>query len=333
MQHPSFGIGDHGDKDVSFMIKNFKETVLYYLHQILLLLIGVFFGFLFFSFFADTVSPHVSFLVASGVILILGVYIARTRRQQLKEKSQGMMAVVATIAHELRTPLRTVLNHTQLTHLLPKLVDSYQQAEKAGLPVPFLQQGQLDELSRGLSVINREVHYANSIINSLLKNLAGLNQALLETEVLSMKHCVQTVLEEYPFQTDVERQLIKFDTLHDFNFLGDKHITKQIIVNLLSNALYYVHRAGKGDITIVFVQGKKHNQLIFTDTGEGIPKEFLPHIFNQFFTQKKRDVGTGLGLFFCKIAMQKMKGKIVCESEQGQYARFILTFPLLKEIE
>ena len=73
-----------------------------------------------------------------------------------------------------------------------------------------------------------------------------------------------------------------------------------------------------------------YNYLIVKDTATGIPKDFLPKIFDQFETKKSTSGGTGLGLAFCKMVMESYGGKIECNSELGKYTEFVLSFPKIK---
>lgn len=68
----------------------------------------------------------------------------------------------------------------------------------------------------------------------------------------------------------------------------------------------------------------------YRDTATGIPKDFVDKIFDQFETKKNLHGGTGLGLAFCKMVMETCyKGSITCNSEEGKYTEFVLSFPKL----
>ena len=114
----------------------------------------------------------------------------------------------------------------------------------------------------------------------------------------------------------------------DFKFMGDELLMIHIIFNLLKNALYYIADASKGKISIILERGEEVNKLYFKDTGTGISQEILPHIFDHFFS--KTENGTGIGLSFCKMAMERINGEISCFSKEGEFTEFLLTFPILK---
>uniref|UniRef100_UPI0025FA7C64 response regulator n=1 Tax=Prosthecochloris sp. TaxID=290513 RepID=UPI0025FA7C64 len=101
-----------------------------------------------------------------------------------------------------------------------------------------------------------------------------------------------------------------------------------ILFNLLKNALYYFRNHADSEIRIQLKSGSEYNYLFFRDTGPGIAKEDLPHIFNSFHTKGKQG-GTGLGLAYCKRIMKAFGGNITCDSVKGKYTEFSLAFPVV----
>ena len=119
---------------------------------------------------------------------------------------------------------------------------------------------------------------------------------------------------------------IKWNKESSFEYIGIPAYTRNILINLIKNAIYFIKEEKHGDITITLKKGEKFNKLVFEDTARGISAELLPKIFTRFSTTRKG--GTGVGLAFCKMVMQEYGGDIICESELGKYTRFILTFPV-----
>jgi signal transduction histidine kinase len=110
--------------------------------------------------------------------------------------------------------------------------------------------------------------------------------------------------------------------------MGDDILFTHVLFNLLKNALYYIRAASKGEISIWCEQNEKFNILHFKDTGLGMDKEVLEHIFERFFTRTRH--GSGVGLAFCKLVMQSFGGDIICDSVKGEYTDFTLSFPKIK---
>jgi two-component system phosphate regulon sensor histidine kinase PhoR len=110
---------------------------------------------------------------------------------------------------------------------------------------------------------------------------------------------------------------------------GDPVRLKQVIVNLLDNAIKYTPE--QGAVRLRVLGRNAHVVLEVKDNGIGIPAEALPHIFERFYRVDKarsRDQGgTGLGLAIVKHIVQAHGGEVRCESELGHGATFYFTLP------
>jgi two-component system aerobic respiration control sensor histidine kinase ArcB len=250
--------------------------------------------------------------------------------QETNAKLDGMTLMSATIAHELRTPLRAINSSAGgLKKHLPDLLTAYRAAKQANLPIPNinpLHQKSLDPL---LDVIELETRSAFTVIEMLLIRL-NQEERQKDLVVCSMDHCVEETLKRYPFNRG-ERELIHWQAGSDFLFKGKELLVVHILFNLLKNSLYSMKAAGKGEIYIDLEQGTEMNNLYFKDTGTGIATDILPHIFDQFFS--KTHHGTGVGLSFCKTVMHSFGGDIICQSKEDEYTAFILSFPTTRNVE
>lgn len=245
----------------------------------------------------------------------------------MEEKIQGMKTLAASVAHELRTPLRSVnLSAMGIKKYLPVLLEAYQLAKKEKLPVQEIEPFYYDGLLPALKRIDSESQEAFNIIDMLLINLDHTHNPLAPKSIkpLSIKHCVEEALRRYFFDLG-EKDLVHLQDMQNFTFNGDEMLIIHILFNLLKNALYQIKATKKGDIHIRTELGSDYNKLYFKDTAKGIAPEALPHIFDQFFTTTYH--GTGIGLAFCKMVMEGLGGKITCQSELGKYAEFVLYFP------
>jgi signal transduction histidine kinase len=114
-------------------------------------------------------------------------------------------------------------------------------------------------------------------------------------------------------------------------FLGDENKLRRVLVNLLGNAIKFT-LAG-GSITVGVQPGEDSETLMFcvSDTGEGIPAEAFGRIFDKFGQVKSRQGGlmtsTGLGLTFCRLAIEAHGGQIGVESVPGEGSTFSFTIP------
>jgi len=271
--------------------------------------------------FGALIAAYVSFT-------LYYIFIFKKRQLSHNRRISSLKMQAGAIAHEMRTPLSAIDAIAGGLKLhLPTLIHTYKMAQEKDQSIPRIHKNALQSLSEApdeLKVISRS---AFTVVDMLLTNLKE-DVPESTSEKCSISQCVETSLSEYSLR-DSDKKLISVEIKDDFEFYGNSLMIKHVLFNLLKNALHYLKAANKGNITIWTETGSKVNKLYFEDTGKGIPKDYLPHIFDQFFTRTA--FGSGVGLAFCKMVMTKLGGDITCESVEGDYTRFILTFPTLTE--
>lgn len=253
----------------------------------------------------------------------------RIKLEETKHKLEGMTAVSSSIAHELRTPLASMeLGVTGLERFMPIFINAYKKAHDAGIVEEEIDPSKFAILENVVSELKYEIRSSFNIIDMLLVKLKPKVSANTN-EFFSIKECIQESLKRYPFVSP-EREWVHTDLTNDFVIQGDALLVSHVFFNLLKNALHYIRVARKGHIEINLKSLKNYNVVLFKDTGEGIPADILPKIFNRFFTKTYH--GAGVGLTFCKMVMKSLGGKIDCTSVEGQYTLFTLFFPKIKHI-
>jgi len=265
------------------------------------------------------------------IVGLLGISFDITEQKRIerelletRHKLEGMTMVGASIAHEIRTPLSSLeTSANTLQTNLPLLLQTHAKAVEAKLEVPNIDKRTLTGLTELPELMKRETHGANTFIDMLLMNV---NPELDNNagQLFSMVDCVNEALERYPFKTG-QRELIVWQPKLDFSVRGKQKLSVHILFNLLKNALFHILQDGSEQIIIELLPSDQVNQLIFTDTGEGIAAEILPHIFKRFFSKTRN--GSGIGLAYCKTVMESLGGSIDCDSVKGKYTKFILSFP------
>ncbi len=241
-----------------------------------------------------------------------------------KAKFEAIKSVGASIAHELRTPLLSIDGGvTGFKKYFPLFIETYELAKKSGLDVPKIRADHYEGLLTTLDDMGEEVRYSNTIVDMLLmkvkKNISD------DSTVCSIEGCIDEALRRYPFASVDQRNLIHLNNNFDFRFKGNQLLIVHVLFNLLKNALYFIEDAKKGEVFIWTSSDKKTNSLHVKDTGKGISQQTKLRLFESFFSTTRN--GTGLGLAFCKTIMLNLKGDIICEAEEGEYAEFILIFP------
>jgi CheY-like chemotaxis protein len=195
-----------------------------------------------------------------------------------------------------------------------------------------------EDISRMRQFVNMgeiAVHRGHQVIDLILGSLKSNTVDRSRFAYLSAAKATQKAVDEYSF---VERNVrddrgnlrdrVTVRVVKDFSFYGDETPYVFVLFNLIKNALYYLGQ--KSDATIVLTVDD--HKVIVRDTGPGIDKEVLAHLFESFMTSGKAE-GTGLGLSYCKRTMQSFGGDIHCDSVVGEFTQFTLTFPLLPQTE
>jgi PAS domain S-box-containing protein len=260
---------------------------------------------------------------------ILGVYTDMTdkkemekcqkeKRAMLKQISQAVEILSGCIAHELRTPLSIVDMNVDRLQLEVKQCIEHTEDKTVG-----------ERLEKLIDNIKFAVKSGINIVDMLLVKLRGVLSRRFNTQEftkVSIKKSIEDAIHEYPFYGD-EAKLIVWDSAanEDFEYRGNDLLTKHILFNLVKNALRAIKEANKGKIYINLSSDENFNYLTFKDTAMGVPAEILESMFAPFRSKTKG--GAGIGLAFCKMTMQSYDGDIKCNSKEGEYAEFVLSFP------
>lgn len=270
-------------------------------------------------------EEHIQMSLVIMFTIIVGSTLNYKTAMLQQQKLAGMAAAAGMLAHELRTPLLGIKSGGQaLVQYLPELIRGYQLAKENELIATPLREKRLAQLEGVSNRIVSEINYANTIIDMLLVKAGqenSLNHCVLEP--CTIAECLTEAISRYPFQSSRERILITW--IGDFQFFGSRILMQHVLFNLIKNALYVIATAQRGEINIWTELGDKFNYLYFKDTAIGMTSQQLTRLFNHFYTTNF--LGTGIGLSFCRLVMQRFGGNIICEAVEGEYSLFTLSFP------
>jgi CheY-like chemotaxis protein/nitrogen-specific signal transduction histidine kinase len=221
---------------------------------------------------------------------------------------------LATISHEVRTPMNGVLGMLELL-LNTKLTE-----RQHGLAENAIRSGK-----SLLSLINDILDFSK--IES--RNLK------LEQVAFSLKSTIEEVIQIVSEEARSKNLKLLTDIPDmDYHLIGDVHRLRQILINLVGNAVKFTE---KGEVLVRVEQISRHeNDILFKieirDTGIGIIPEALPYIFDDFTQQDdsttRKFGGTGLGLAITKQLIKMMGGEIHVQSKPGQGSSFCITLQL-----
>lgn len=227
---------------------------------------------------------------------------------RLEESFDAQQRLVADISHELRTPLTTIQGNVDL-----------------------MRRGAADDPAmRGeaLAAIGNETARMRRLVNDLLllaQADAGLQLQLQPVEV-------DTLLLDVYRQGQVISQgtgvRVRLGAEDQAVVLGDADRLRQLLLNLVDNAIKYTPSGG--DVTLTLKRQAGWVQIGVADTGCGIPPEDRPHIFDRFYRadrSRTRPGGAGLGLSIAKWVAEAHGGELEVESEVGQGTVFTLYLP------
>jgi heavy metal sensor kinase len=229
---------------------------------------------------------------------------------RLSEAFEQNRRFLADASHELRTPLAALRGEmesvVEQARALPELSD------RAG--------SALEEVDRLSTIV--EALFAISRLDA--------GEAQQEWARFDLASLAANTTEQMSLLAEDKGVSVACNTQGDVTVEGDRARIKQVVVNLLDNAIKYTPSKGSINLDVRASAGKAVIEV--TDTGIGIPSSALPHVFERFFRvdqARSRDVGgAGLGLAIVKSICVAHGGQVEVESAEGRGSRFTVELPL-----
>ncbi len=251
----------------------------------------------------------------------------QTAQSQLveSEKMASLGGLVAGIAHEINTPVGIGVTAASLLHDQTQAFDS---AFKDGTMKKSDLVKYIDTCMQGSTMILSNLHRAAELMQSFKQ--VAVDQSSENRRVFNVEAYLEEIL------LSLRPKLKK--TKHVVTIVCDSAIEldsypgafSQIMTNLILNSL--IHAFEENDQGHPTIEVKKNNGsllLVYSDDGKGIEPAALDHIFDPFYTTKRGQGGSGLGLHLVyNLVTQKLKGSIKCESEVDKGAIFYISLPL-----
>jgi signal transduction histidine kinase/DNA-binding response OmpR family regulator len=237
--------------------------------------------------------------------------------QGLRELDKLKSEFVANVSHELRTPLMAISGAMELMENYLNSIEL--KNEKKTTLV--------------LDLVKRNTERMSRLVNDLLDfSRIESKQTKLLPMRFSLNELIKETVEDFIYRAKEKEIVLTSDIKDpDINMNADREKIKQIIANLLANAIKFT--AGSGTVKLECAKSGPETIVIsVSDSGIGIPKENQKKIFDKFYqvdgSISRAHSGFGIGLSIVKSTVEEHKGKVWFESEPGKGSKFFVQLPM-----
>ncbi|MGH9440773.1 MAG: sensor histidine kinase [Thermoanaerobaculia bacterium] len=233
------------------------------------------------------------------------------RLADLDRRELEQAQFIADVSHELRTPLT----------ILRGIIEVAIEGERSA-----------DEYRQALSETLVEVQHLIRISENLLFLSRGTSgRVTMSLSRVELRRFVETTAEDFEAAAADKGLTLAFSaSVERAEVLGDKNRLKEVLHNLLENAIRYTEK-GRVEVRVEASGGSAI--LVVEDTGVGIDEKDMPHVFDRFFrsdrARRAYRGGSGLGLSIVRWIVEAHKGQARVESTLGGGSRFVVALPLI----
>jgi len=236
---------------------------------------------------------------------------------QAEKANKAKSTFLFNMSHDIRTPMNAIIGFTSMAK---KHLDDSELAKEY------------------LDKVEMSSQHMLRIVNDIL-DMARIDSGKVELELLPINIYKECYATDALFRSEMEEKQIDFSVkvnIQDDVVLGDAMRIKQIVINLVSNAMKYTKPGGKVELSYLQTKhtedGFAHFAISIKDTGIGMSEEYQRHLFEAFERERSATVsgiqGTGLGLAISKRLADLMGGTLTCKSKLGEGTEFIFNLKL-----
>ena len=217
---------------------------------------------------------------------------------------------ISSVSHELRTPLTSIKGWSETL--------GYEGIGK-------------EELDLGLGIIQDETERMISLVEDLLDfSRLSSDRIRLQIDMVDVTKLAKGVVAQLAVKANEKNitLLTEFKTPEIFDIQGDKNRLRQVLINLVQNAIKFTSEGGY--VVVIVSQGEEFTTFTVTDNGVGIKKENLTKVLDKFFQEDYNKSGSGLGLAISNEIVKLHGGKMIIDSEKN--VGTTITFTLKNKI-
>ena len=224
--------------------------------------------------------------------------------------------LMANVGHDLKTPLTLIKSYAEMVRDI-----SYKDEEKR---------------NNNLNVIINETDRLNELVNDIITlSKIEANADSIEIENYDLVIQIKEIIEKFEILSVTENYNFIYDGPNSAMVSADRNKISQVIYNLMNNAINYT---GDDQKVLINVINKKHEYIVeIEDTGKGIDKETIKHVWDRYYKtdkkHKRNKVGTGLGLSIVKGILEAHDFKYGVKSTVGKGTKFYFTIKKVTNIK
>jgi signal transduction histidine kinase len=256
---------------------------------------------------SDNISA-IAIITASATVAF-GYLLTRVALSPTRNALSSQKQFIGNIAHELRTPLSIIKTNTEVTLL----------GDNVSAETRETLESTVEELDR-----------LSDIINNLLSLSSSVRPERIEFSPIDISSVITDVVRKLDGLSKLRNLDVTVRSAQGCYVLGNISALEQILTNIIKNAINYTSRSGH--ITVTSEQiGASHVEIIVTDSGAGIARQDLFHIFEPFYraepSRNRAKGGSGLGLAIVSELVRLHHGKITVRSAVGRGTTVVISLP------
>lgn len=225
--------------------------------------------------------------------------------EELSERNFELDQLMYKTSHDLRSPLSSILGLVNLANLDPTK----------------------DNHIVYLNKIEGRIKKLDEFIKSML-NYARVNRSEVFFETINLRETIESCVQELEYLDNFSAVKTSVEVQHEnIPFRSDPLRLRIVIGNVVSNAYKYYNPAAKSYLKIQAAISPQSVEILLTDNGIGIKKEYVEKVFDMFYRATEKSQGSGLGMYIVKQAVDKLKGSIKVKSTFGQGTTIKIVLP------